>query len=342
MRLTESEIRGQIAKVIQAHDDWAGQENPSDEPPEEFGESLMRFGEIGMAEDGIRKKLPDSAYALDLLEDMFTVLREWAKYITDEGSVLPIAFQRAFRVLVSRYQGGNRDRPPVRRPPESVQDLLESKHGGWQIARMYGMRVDGLDTGPFFTEHGTPDEARILQEARSPGSVLGEDWVHPRYQKWQEDQEKKVSVLQERLQPFAEIFLWSDKPEPAPEDPDTIEELLRQGQYPSVIARVKKVSLEEVFEVAAQLGIQPNSKQNPEPWRYIPAEPPEEPQPETEERTAPASQYTSEEVIALVLSARDENADANTQEIADQINEETGLNLSRQKVQHILKAEIPA
>jgi len=149
-----------------------------------------------------------------------------------------------------------------------VKELLEEykNDGGrkWQyIARDYGYLdktgEDHVWKGPFFI-NGNVNQIAIEQEAATPGSVVPPGW-HP------EDENEKlrkqiVSDSGSALSRIRQHLKSQGKIKESPTDPATIEELLRQGQFVSVIARVKNVSEEEVRAVADRLKIQALTKED--------------------------------------------------------------------------------
>jgi hypothetical protein len=149
-----------------------------------------------------------------------------------------------------------------------VKELLEEykSDGGrkWlYIARNYGYLdktgEDHVWKGPFFL-NGNVNQIAIEQEATTPGSVVPPGW-HP------EDENEKlrkqiVTDSGSALSRIRHHLKSQGKIKESPTDPATIEELLRQGQFVSVIARVKQVSEEEVRAVADRLKIQALSKED--------------------------------------------------------------------------------
>lgn len=149
-----------------------------------------------------------------------------------------------------------------------VKQLLEDfkNDGGrkWMyIAREYGYLdktgEEHVWKGPFFT-NGNVNQHAIEQEAANPGSIVPAGW-HP-----QDESERLrkhiVADSSSALSRIRQHLKSQGKIKDTPEDPATIEELLRQGQFVSVIARVKKVSEEEVRAVADRLKITALSKED--------------------------------------------------------------------------------
>lgn len=149
-----------------------------------------------------------------------------------------------------------------------VKELLEEyKNDGGRkwlyIARDYGWLDKTGDEltwkGPFF-KNGNVDQYAIEKEAREPGSVVPAGW-HPE----DENEKNRKNIIEDSGSALARIrqhLKSQGKVQDTPEDPATIEELLRQGQFVSVIARVKKVSEEEVREVADRMKIATLNKED--------------------------------------------------------------------------------
>ncbi len=114
---------------------------------------------------------------------------------------------------------------------------------------------EGKWIGPLMTASGDPNATAIFRELKTPGSVIPPGF-HP------EDLRDPAPAVE--LEPAPAGLLASlrrcleindVRNVEAVEDPATIEDLLCQGQYVPVIARIKNVSEDHVREIAAQLGI---------------------------------------------------------------------------------------
>lgn len=128
------------------------------------------------------------------------------------------------------------------------------------IARDFGRYKDGEWIGPFHYR-GAVQTQWIQQEYQKSGSRLSDD-----HDQFREDGTAVVELapipvrlirsLEEALAEEARNFGDEDD-RPLAEDPATIEDLLRQGQNPDVIAKVKRVTLEQVLHVAERIGVKP-------------------------------------------------------------------------------------
>ena len=139
---------------------------------------------------------------------------------------------------------------------EPVADLLaqmkDYPHKYDQIARMYGRYDAERDrwTGPFWAANGTPAIQLIEQEGKNPGSV-----VPPGYNPLSEQQKETRAVGLTALAKVRQQLAEAGRGKPVDKDRATVEQLLREGQFPDVIASVKGVSEKAVRATAAQLGI---------------------------------------------------------------------------------------
>ena len=127
-----------------------------------------------------------------------------------------------------------------------------------QIARMYGHRIELRDgkskwVGPFFDDREVPRGDLIRQEAEKPGSVIPPGWIHP---------SEEARVREANAADAARIARTTERAAEPAEDPASVEEHLRDGQYPDVIATVKRTTEAAVRAEAAEKGIVPNERPN--------------------------------------------------------------------------------
>jgi len=129
------------------------------------------------------------------------------------------------------------------------------------VARSFGISLKDEVTGefrwrgPFFNASGDPDAALIFREMKNPGSVVPPGF-HPEDLRNPPPAVELEPVPNGLLNSLARCLELNDvRNVEAVEDPATIEDLLCQGQYVPVIARIKNVSEEHVRAIAARLGI---------------------------------------------------------------------------------------
>jgi len=141
-------------------------------------------------------------------------------------------------------------------PPQSVKSMLADFGASpmryqW-VANAFGDIDPDTEkwTGPFFTRNGQVNVSAIEKEALTPGSVLGDDFKPLGQQRKQA--RIKAAAIRQLGQLQAGLFRPEGglKPEKA-----TVLEMLQEGQYVDVIARVKGVTVVAVVETARQNGI---------------------------------------------------------------------------------------
>ncbi len=191
----------------------------------------------------------DSA-VIDLFLKIHEVARHWHRYVEDgvaEYDGMPTTeFWDSIRELTEQIKFAEL---PQRPPLESVQELWRQLKDyparAEQIAKMYGYTVAGVWQGPFFDSRGRVVPHLVEKEALTPNSVLPEDWVPPSEK---EKRDKEAKLAAENL---AKVKLLMRKNETRPKAAD----LLKEGQFPDVIARVCEMSEPDVRSMAAQMGI---------------------------------------------------------------------------------------
>ena len=174
-------------------------------------------------------------------------------------------FWSLFESLESQLKNSSVSKHRFLRPVKELLEEYKNDSGRkWlYIARDYGWLdktgEDHVWKGPFFT-NGNVDQFLIEKEAREPGSVVPAGW-HPE----DENEKQRKDIVESSGSALSRIrqhLKSQGRIQDSPEDPATIEELLRQGQFVSVIARVKRVSEEEVRSVADRLKITALSKED--------------------------------------------------------------------------------
>lgn len=193
----------------------------------------------------------------ELVTAMSRLGLEWDKY--QNGARTPDhkpvgAFWGAYRAVVQAREVA---RPPEVKHPEPVHLLLKQKVSETQIAFfIWGWRNPRTSRfeGPFVTAAQQPDMTKIHEEAKEPGKYT-KDWVHP--EQLERMKERRID-LSRRLS-AAERAEAADKPT---EEKASVLEMLKEGQYADVIARVKRVSMDDVLRVAKEHGITVNARPN--------------------------------------------------------------------------------
>jgi hypothetical protein len=182
----------------------------------------------------------------------------WAKVLSSEDGLVGadgmpsrefwVAFQAVQELMETSEAVQRSGLEPV---AELLAQMRDNPHRHEQIARMYGVYDSERDRwqGPFFYAGGNVNVGLIEQEAANPGSVVPPGF-NPLSKRQQEKKSEGISALEKVRRKLAEA---SGKP--VDKDPATIEQLLREGQFPDVIAAVKGVSEKSVRAMADRLGI---------------------------------------------------------------------------------------
>lgn len=146
-------------------------------------------------------------------------------------------------------------------PPVSAASMMADWKNAPQrytwIARAFGEydADEDLWRGPLFAKNGTPRQDLIDKEVATPGSVLGADYK-PASQRLKVERLRTAAMKQ-----LANIQAGLFRPEGgAVPEKASILELLQDGQFPDVIAKVKRTSIAEVMDIAKANGIAVSSR----------------------------------------------------------------------------------
>ena len=260
-------ILGAVDYLISVHDEWESDPTAPDVPTAAFEEALIAIEKSCEGDIPLRCREVHTAVQRLVFE-----WNEYAGGVRNRNKPVP-RFWGAFRSLLNARQGAVLR--PMRRP-EPVSALLAQKVSYQQIAfHIWGCRGQG----PLVNHAGQPDIAKIHEEADKPGSVIPPEWHHPdemaRHQHAVAQSVQRIESVQ-RLEQENDFTV----------DPASIEDLLAEGQFPNVIARVKRVSVEEVYQIAKLKGIKPNER------------PSFADQPATESNSLPAATVTNGQPVA--------------------------------------------
>lgn len=178
-----------------------------------------------------------------------------------------------FEVEWGAYAAGNWDREGVPKPqlwrslrevfhqrtlaeelkpkmPESVKLLRAQKVPDHQIANhIYGYK----GVGPFLGPNGQILHDLIDQEAEKAHSVIPEGWI---------PEQEKDRLKMHHIQTENRLKTLEDLSRPATKPAETVEGLLREKQYPDVIAKLCNVTVEQVHKIAEVLGIEISFRPN--------------------------------------------------------------------------------
>lgn len=240
----EQQIIAAADNMIAVHDEWERDEKAPIQPTAAFEEALVKLAET--CNGDIPSRCRELATAVSRLTE------EWNQYARGEwdrrGCPLP-RFWGAFRNFLTARSGATIR--PIRRP-EPVAALLEQKVSYQQIA----FHIWGHDgKGPFINEAGQPDIDRIRQAA--DGTYKGHlDWIHP------SELSRNISDTVASKNRIENVLRLEHEDEQITEDKSSIEDLLREGQFASVIAQVKHCTIEEVYRVGQAKGLTVNERPN--------------------------------------------------------------------------------
>ncbi len=236
-----------VREFLNEHDIWANDTRAPEQPSVAFENALRNAVTIVLNGD-----IP--ARCQELWVQIGRLAEEWNQYAQDardrKGRPLP-RFWAAFTSMRDAFEKSLRSAPKRMEP---VSALLAQRVSYEQIAfHIYGYR----GKGPFVTVAGQPDIAKIHQEAEKPGSVVDPEWIHPLQMQMASDEIVRSEHTLANVRTAA-----GDETKRQNIDPASIEQLLREGQFPDVIAKVKAVSLSQVLAEAGRLGITPNERPN--------------------------------------------------------------------------------
>lgn len=131
---------------------------------------------------------------------------------------------------------------------ETVQELLDQKVTPRQIALIYSHE----GRGPFIVD-GQPQPALVQREARTPGSVLPADFIHPRTVAEQAARARYSNFLAYRAKALKEAggrqHGTEIAPHLAPVGPETVEDLIGQGLNDHQISITKSMPIDEVRRI---------------------------------------------------------------------------------------------
>lgn len=311
----KSVIINAVAELKRTHDAW---ENDSEAPRvptaalEAAIETAIDVCAVGDIPGDCRQ----------LVNAMGLVAREWQRFkdgaMTADFRPLP-SFWGELGAVFSLLKGAQ---AAPRKTREPVHVLLAQGVSEYQITHpMHGWFNPETERweGPLLDEYGNTDFAKLYKERDKPGSVIPEDWIHP----------AEAARMAEEEKASRGHLLAASQPAPT-EDPATIEELLRQGAFPEQVARVKRVPIEEVREVARQCGITPNEmvdlKDKSQDGKPAPT-------PSTPE-TTPADDAA---VNDLILELHESDDSLGAADIATRLSIQLGSKVSAQKVAGVIR-----
>jgi hypothetical protein len=244
--MEQNEILQATDALLAIHDLWIAKPDPTmgEIPPREFEDAAENlFTMVGTAD------VP--ANCRELVRAIEEFEAQWRLYVNgarERNGNPKNALWSTLRTVIAARQITSELRPKQLEP---VHELLRQGVSPRQIAHnMYGY----AGKGPFLDESGNILFDKIQQEAKEPGSVVKPDWLPP----YEEARLRKHHVLGQNRLGALDTKIRNNAPAPA----QSIDALLREGQYVDVIAKVCKTTEEKVLAVAKILEIEPQYRPN--------------------------------------------------------------------------------
>lgn len=235
-----NDILDSVNFLIEVFERWQNDPSSPNVPTEQFEKALLNAAEV--CDNG---DTPAPCRELCMVA-MPRLKEEWDQYVEGNrrrnGTPLP-RFWAAFEAVAKARQAAKPHKIVI--PPPVKQLLDVEKVSPEQIAwHIYGNNKKG----PFVRENGSVDYLLLRKEADQPGSVIPDGWIPP----WEQERYEEWMKCTTRLIASSDS-LKEDQPDYV--DPTPIEDMLRQGQMPAAIARVKRIAVDDVIRAANELGI---------------------------------------------------------------------------------------
>ncbi len=345
----KQEILRSVDNLIEVHDAWA--KEPGTEkitrPFELALTYVFNTCQVGDVPQSCRKLLE----AISSLHEEFVAYFDRNEWSTGQKPLQ--SFWRAFRRVMQEREGGEvRDFEPMR--PEPVKILLDQGVSARQIAMHIYSDGGKPPRGPFIGDGGQVLERKIYEEAEKPGRHVPEDWLPL-------SEVQRIERLKEEAQTRLESIENREKYSAA-DDPATIQELITEGAFPGQIARVKRVSVQQVLKIAREMGlgvtddgryVEQESIEEPtaEPTEEAPVEPETVDEPEIEDVETDEDELEEvdddydivnplgeEEIEQQIVDLHALESELSIVELTERVNTTFGLDMTWQKVNSILKS----
>lgn len=224
-----------VDHLTETHDAWVKGEMTQLNEAFELATTDM----LDVFQDGtIPGDLRDLNHRVDQFREQW---QAWVE-LNSRRAVSPIpgnGFWHAFEAVRAAREAA---RPKARPTLESIKSLKEQKVSDRQICKIYGW----LDPG------GNPEIWKVQEELDDPGrhSTKIAGWLPPHERKRQESNDRQQRIL-DRIRADREAKL-ARAAAAAPED---FQELVESGVSARQIAKMKHLTVDEVFAECARLGI---------------------------------------------------------------------------------------
>lgn len=309
-----------IDAMISAYEHWRDDDGSPDVPTEKLERAID-----GAIYTCGRGDVP--ADCRKLVASMGTLAQRWDEYKGGDRNATNCprsVFWESFEGVVNARKGAI---VTPARSYETVQMLRDQKVPDHQIAVIY--------KGLFHDDHGRVRVDLIDKEAKQPGSVIPENWIHP---------DELARVAQETAALDGQIEALKQLSGGIVLEKASVEEMLREGAYPAQIANVKGIPIDDVLEIARKASITPNEYVDPRTQRapheqQITPEQEAGVRPVTTERIAPEqSQKDADDALTTaIIDLIDRTPNAGAAELANELSQKLGRPISARQVNKILR-----
>jgi len=234
-----------VRALDKAYSNWMRSENEDDFPP-----ALVQA--VGVVCALVSTSFPKDDRLMALFMSCTQLAAAFQGVIEEEPGSARGLVQGIENVL--KHLGAHEQEQEVPLVPVATM-LHEYKNSSQRymwIAKAYGDYDTDFDIwkGPFFSSSGVVLSHLIEKEAATPGSVLGDDF------KPMGAQRKAARIRAAAIKQLSALQTGLFRPEggAVPEKASVLD-MLKEGQFPDVIARVKGVPLNTVLAQAATAGI---------------------------------------------------------------------------------------
>lgn len=344
-----TQITDAVELVKRVHDDWEADPQAPAHLTESWEAAITNL--VDTCEHG---DIPAKCRALVRSVERFGV--EWQAYQSGDfgpGAAPKGSFWSALRDVFEELHGATSTAAKHIEPVHVLLAQMERDPARFaHVAKCYGRRVERrpgewIWQGPFYDERGSVLEELIVKQAKFETNqdggeqVIPDDWVHP-------NEQDRVAGEDEALRERLDRLVERESATAAKVDPATIEELLREGQYVDVIARIKHTTEEEVRKVADGLGIEVAERPNLSTER-APHEPTYDREALDNVGSVPVSETTDDDpeathddapsdddVAFAIMEAAENNPAAAEPHIARLVSEQLGVTVTPQQVREAL------
>ena len=193
---------------------------------------------------------PKARRLMLVLDDIAIEFKRWMQGFSQGLSTCPPRGSEALNNALRRLKDILAERPLP--PPEPLESLVKLGAPHHQIAIKYGWK----------TPEGAPDVERVMAAIADPAAhtIDPKTWIHPS----QANAIAEADKAWEGRAPRPEMFRREPEGATKPKNP-SIEEMIKAHATPQQIARVHKLDVEMVLEMASEMGIDLNAPRHVKP-----------------------------------------------------------------------------